>query len=86
MKFHSKFTIIKINLNRYYFHERMSRIIRTSDNMRISADGKDQPALRDIAFVTPFAKKSSKSRANPNGTATSEIPGTLCEIHKIIFL
>jgi len=54
--------------------------------MRISADGKDQPALRDIAFVTPFAKKSSKSRANPNGTATSEIPGTLCEIHKIIFL
>jgi len=47
--------------------------------MRISADGKDQPALRDIAFVTPFAKKSSKSRANPDGTATSEIPGTLYE-------
>jgi len=48
--------------------------------MRISADGKEQPALRDIAFVTPFAKKCSKSRANPNGTATSEIPGTLYNI------
>ena len=48
--------------------------------MRISADGKEQPALRDIAFVTSFANKSSKSRANPNGTATSEIPGTLGDI------
>jgi hypothetical protein len=53
--------------------------------MRISADGKEQPALRDIAFVTPFAKKCSKSRANPNGTATSEIPGTLYVIQKIFF-
>ena len=53
---------------------------QTAYNMRISADGKDQPALRDIAFVTPFAKKSGKSRANPVGTATSEIPGTLADM------
>jgi len=47
--------------------------------MSISVAAKNQPTLRDIAFVMLFAK-NSKKHANPVGTATSEIPGTLCDI------
>lgn len=44
--------------------------------MSISVTAKNQPTLRDIDFVMIYAKFGI-NQANPYGTSTSEIPGTL---------
>jgi hypothetical protein len=47
--------------------------------MSISVTAKERPTLRDIDFVMIYANFGI-NHANPVGTSTSEIPGTLGEM------